>query len=474
MSIVRLKGKCPRRDTVERRGTLNRAIITSTAFVAALAALLTCVFAWQLVRSSTESEQRRTLSRQAKVLAGYPLLSVPLLNQEQRLAGYNGIRMAFVPAAGHASGPSAAAVASDTAEALRSGRGVSKTGELHGEQVLLEGAPTDTGGGIVLTQPLTTVEDAADRTRRALLLPAAIGLVGATVAGSLLARRITRPIGRAASSARRLARGERGVTPEPGRHREIAELAEALTALDSDLRRSEKQQHDFLMSVSHELRTPLTAILGYAEALTEDVIAPDDTASVGAIMLSEGRRLEHFVQDLLDLARLEADDFRLDAQPIDLDDLFAQAARTWAVRCTEKDVRFRYDGPGRPMTVRTDGFRVRQVIDGLAENALRVTPSGRQLVFVLRHMPAGAEFQIRDGGPGLTPEDVAVAFERGVLHDRYRDRRPVGSGLGLAIVHRLVLRLTGRIDITGTSPEGGACFTISLPSEPVTPGHSAG
>ena len=71
--------------------------------------------------------------------------------------------------------------------------------------------------------------------------------------------------------------------------------------------------------------------------------------------------------------------------------------------------------------------------------------------------------QVRDGGPGLAPEDYPVVFERGVLHDRYRGRRPVGSGgVGLALVHGLVVRMGATIRVT-PAPEGGACFTVTFP-----------
>ena len=70
--------------------------------------------------------------------------------------------------------------------------------------------------------------------------------------------------------------------------------------------------------------------------------------------------------------------------------------------------------------------------------------------------------QVRDGGPGLAPEDYPVAFERGVLHDRYRGKRPGGAGLGLALAHSLVERLGGTIT-AGPAPEGGAAMTIRLP-----------
>jgi len=76
---------------------------------------------------------------------------------------------------------------------------------------------------------------------------------------------------------------------------------------------------------------------------------------------------------------------------------------------------------------------------------------------------AGSWLQVRDGGPGLAPEDYPVVFERGALHDRYRGRRPVGSGgVGLALVHGLVVRM-GATVVAAPAPEGGACFTVTFP-----------
>jgi signal transduction histidine kinase len=112
--------------------------------------------------------------------------------------------------------------------------------------------------------------------------------------------------------------------------------------------------------------------------------------------------------------------------------------------------------------VETEPGRVRQVIDGLCENALRVVPTGLPLVLAARAGPDAAVLEVRDGGPGFADEDLAVAFERGALNRRYRGIRKVGSGLGLALAARLVARLGGRIT-AGHAPEGGAMFTVELP-----------
>ncbi|MFJ3310004.1 sensor histidine kinase [Streptomyces sp. NPDC086549] len=453
-------------NTARGHGSLAGSIVLLTTAVAAVAVLLTGLFAWRTIRTNAEAQERDQLARQAEVLARTPPLAGLLLQRQQRIAGPTGTELALVQPSGEVDGPATAVVGSALRKALLSGEDVSATAVLGGQAVLVEGVPTRTGGGLVLTQPMSDVDAATDRMRGALALPLALGLAGAALAGALLARRLARPLSSAARTAHRLSTGERGLTVPAEGPAEVAELAAALNSLDAALAHSENRQRDFLLSVSHEIRTPLTTARGYAEALADEVIAGDEVPEAGRVMRTEIERLERFVGDLLALARLEADDFRLDVDEVDLDTLVEQAAAVWSARCAREGVDFRVERPGRPLVIATDGFRVRQLVDGLAENALRVTPAGRPLVLALEQDGAGARLQVRDGGPGLTDADIEVAFERGALTDRYRGVRRVGSGLGLAIAHRLTTRLGGAVSADGHAPEGGACFTVRLPPHP--------
>ena len=105
---------------------------------------------------------------------------------------------------------------------------------------------------------------------------------------------------------------------------------------------------------------------------------------------------------------------------------------------------------------------MRQVLDVLTDNAVRVCPAGSRVVWAVAPRPGGVRLEVRDSGPGLAESDAADAFAPGVLHDRYAGSRPVGHGLGLAIAHGLVTRLGGAIRLT-RAPEGGAAFEIDLP-----------
>jgi two-component system sensor histidine kinase BaeS len=148
---------------------------------------------------------------------------------------------------------------------------------------------------------------------------------------------------------------------------------------------------------------------------------------------------------------------------VDLAALADDASVVWSARCEREGVVFVRELPSSPVVVRTDPLRVRQILDNLAENALRITPAGRPLVLAVRAEDAGATLEVRDGGPGLTPDDVAVAFEPAALYDRYRGVRQVGTGVGLALVGRLATRLGGRA-WAGPAPEGGARIGVSLPA----------
>ncbi|MFE1556692.1 sensor histidine kinase [Streptomyces sp. NPDC058734] len=473
------------------RGSLARELVLFAGLVALVAVLLSGVAAWYTARATAESQERDRLGRQAAVLSRVPRLSALLLDTEQLIAGSDGVRLAVLEPSGTLRGPAAGAVSQAGRDRMLTRRPLSATGTLEGRPVLVEGR-TFGSGGVVLAKPMEEVDAAAARMRRSLALPLCAGLAGAGAAGLLLARRISRPLTRAAAVAGRLADGERGIAApaadggagggagvgagggagggRTGRGpREVAELNRAMAVLDGALELSEHRRREFLLSVSHEIRTPLTTMRGYAEALADGVIPPERVPGTGRVLVAESRRLDRFLSDLLDLARLEADEFPVEPAGTDLVALLGRAAGVWRERCARHGVEFRWEPPadGEAPTVRTDGFRVRQLVDCLLANALRITPSGRPVVLALAAAAGGGvRVEVRDGGPGLTEDDVAVAFERGALHARYRGERPVGSGLGLAIAYRLAARLGGTLTALGHGPEGGAVFTLTLPASP--------
>ncbi|MFC4129434.1 ATP-binding protein [Hamadaea flava] len=346
---------------------------------------------------------------------------------------------------------------------VTAGQSVSQRMSLvNGRISLVEGRPVGDGDGVVLTAPAAT--GTAWAVLKGLWLPLGAGLLAGILAGVLLARRLTRPLRNAAVAAARIRAGDHAVRVPIEDPPEVADLALALNELAGALAVSEARQREFLLSISHELKTPLTTLRGYAEALADGVVQENETAPVGTTMLGEADHLARLIDDLLALARLDAVDFPLQTAVVDLVPVVRAVREAWQPRCTAHGVPLAVRVPDAELMVTTDAGRVRQVIDGLLENALRVVPPGRPIVVELTASLAVAIIQVRDGGPGFTDDDLAVAFQRGALHQRYQGVRKVGSGLGLALAAGLVRRLGGTIS-AGHAPEGGAALTVTLPRQ---------
>lgn len=451
-------------DRRRRPVSLTGRIVLVTFAVALIAVLVTAVVSVQVVQSVAESQARQQLTAQARALVADAATTSTRLDRLTERLAVLGDRFAVVAADGTVSGSARSSVDAEVVRALQAGRTVSTTTTLGGKDAVLVGIPAPAGGGVVGVRRVADIAAGNAELIRWIIVALAIGLAVATVAGVLLARRLGRPMTTLAEGAGELASGRRGVVIAGQRVAEIDQVAQALRTLDAALSASEHRQREFLLSVSHEIRTPLTAIRGYAEALADGVVAADETAHVGAVLTAESERLRRFVDDLLELARLEADDFAIDPQRFDARSTVQRAAQAWAGACARAGVELRVERPETELSVVTDEMRLRQVVDGLVENALRVTPAGAPIVLGVRSERGTIVLDVRDGGPGLDPDDGEVAFERGALRDRYRDVRPVGTGLGLSIARRLVQRLGGAIAV-GQAAEGGAVFRVTLPEE---------
>jgi two-component system sensor histidine kinase BaeS len=437
-------------------------LVVATAVIAGLATV-------QFARSAAGSEQRGELTAQASLLSlqSARLVTRPALTRVAR--GLDGTVVSVYDSGGAlvASTDRGSALVRRTRTVVPTalgGSAVSTSVRVAGGDVLVEARPTADGGAIVLARPRSALTPNAAGLIGGILATLAIALALAVAAAVWLARRIADPLAATAAAARRLAHGERGVAMPAPSAAEVADVADALRALDLALSTSEGRQREFLLSISHELRTPLTALRGYGEALSDGLVPPERTAEVGGVLVAETTRLERFTADLLELARLEADDFSLQPVAIDLTDLAAGAVEAWAARADALGVALATTGLDAPLAARGDPRRVRQVLDGLVENALRATPPGGRVVLSGARLGGTAQIAVEDSGPGLSDEDLADAFTRGLLRERYRETREVGTGLGLSIATRLAARMGGRILAEHATTPPGARFTLELPA----------
>lgn len=452
---------------MSRRSSLATRITAVCLVVAGVAVIVAGLVAAPLVRNAARTATRHALTAQADVLAtqlgrdGFG--SQEGVRKATEVVRGQGIALVIRTPSGAALGSATAARAATQAglDRLGANQSVSAARDVGGQELLVELRSVD-GTAFALVQPVRAAGGPQLKLVRNIVLALGVGLIVAAAAGLLLGRLLARPLRQTAAVTSSMREGRRDLRVPVEGPAEVAEVAQGVNELADALARSESRQREFLLSVSHELRTPLTAVHGFAESLADNVLTGEEAQRAGETILRESQRLERLVSDLLDLARLGADEFQLDITDVDLVSTLHNCAEVWRVRCAHKDVEFRWTQPPYPVTARADARRLRQVLDALVDNALRVTPSHAPITLTLETREGAAVFQVRDGGPGLAEEDYPVAFERGVLHAKYRGQRPVGSGVGLALAHGLVTRMGATME-AGRAPEGGAAFSVVLP-----------
>jgi signal transduction histidine kinase len=227
---------------------------------------------------------------------------------------------------------------------------------------------------------------------------------------------------------------------------------------------------DFVSTVSHELRTPLTSIYGFAETLMRSDVdfSEPERATFLRYIASESERLIQIVDDLLNVARLEAGTLAVALEPVDLGAAAREAAA--AAEAHAERQRFAVDIDSGTLVVLADREKLTQVLANLLDNAVKYSPEGGTITLTARRRADTAEIVVSDEGVGIPRADQQRIFTKFFRTDRGATD-PAGSGLGLFLVRGLVVAMGGRIWVE--SEEGrGSTFTFDLPlagAEPAEP-----
>jgi two-component system, OmpR family, sensor kinase len=457
------------------RGRLALALGATAALSLAASAVIT----FGLVRSYTEDQalaELRSLAEATASEAGDELVVEQVqLRALRRVLGVSGHLLATVGPRGGIGGDSPLArevgQAVDVTPAVQ-GRIGQGTVDVAGKPYAYVVVPVSAGperparllNALIIARPIGLARDAWAPIVSRVLVAAGVAAALAALASTLLARRLTRPVRSVAAATARVAAGDlEQEVPVEGPD-ELADLARSFNAMSSALGEARRREGEFLASVSHELRTPVTAIRGYVEALDEGAVRDErGRAEALAVIKTETERLERLVRDVMDLARLGAQEFRMDVRDADLSRVVQEAAVAHRTQAHAGGVTIDVDAPA-PLACRTDPDRVRQVITNLVENAVRVTPAGGHVYLTGRHIESGIALEIRDTGPGIAYEHLPHVFERAYLRTvAARDGEPsAGSGLGLAIVRELVRALGGRVEVA-SEKGSGTTFRVTLP-----------
>ena len=292
-----------------------------------------------------------------------------------------------------------------------------------------------------------------------LALLAAFGALMAAAAAAVLAAHFRRPIRTLQAAARRMADGDLAARANLRRGDELGALATSFDALAARLQALEEARRQWVADTSHELRTPLAVLQGQIEAL-QDGVRPA-TPEQFALMHAQVGHLHQLVEDLHQLARLDAEPALVRREPVDLHALAGELLAAFDERLRAATLDARLDANGVAV-VSGDPDRLRQVLVNLIENAIRHTEAGGRLQMRLESDGGFIRLAVDDTAPGVPAELLPRLGERFLRVDASRQRRSGGAGLGLALSRRIVQAHGGTLAFEA-SPLGGLRVVLRLP-----------
>ena len=288
-----------------------------------------------------------------------------------------------------------------------------------------------------------------------------ISFVGILV-GTLSSWGLAAPLHNLAIAARAVGSQDLSQRIEVRGSSEVREVAEAFNAMTEALEDAEKMRNNMLADIAHELRTPLTVIQGNLRAILDDVYDLDK-AEV-ARLYDQTRQLSRLVDDLHDLALLEANQFSLTQKTLDLSTLAREVAAIYQPLAEDQEISLMLELPEEVTPIEGDPARITQCLNNLLNNALQHTPQGGEIRIWVEETGEKVNLSVIDSGKGIEPEHLEHVFDRFYRADPDRSRKTGGSGLGLAITQALVQAHGGEIQATSHGKGQGTTFTISFPS----------
>src|SRR5215216_4640649 len=227
-------------------------------------------------------------------------------------------------------------------------------------------------------------------------------------------------------------------------------------------RESFEKQRAFIADASHELKTPLTLIRADAEVVLYRGHLNQEDQNLVNHALAETDRMSAILSDLLLVARLDADEADVATKPFDLVSVLSEEAERFGMRAAAKEIRLEVRVPGE-LLVRGDPKRTGQILAVLLENAVRFAPPGGSIAVLGRVQDRWVEASVTDTGPGISPEHLPRVFDRFYRAETSRTRgKGAGTGLGLAIARELARAQDGDL-VAESAEDGGATFRLRLP-----------
>jgi signal transduction histidine kinase len=249
---------------------------------------------------------------------------------------------------------------------------------------------------------------------------------------------------------------------------DVNRMSDELQGLYRELETASRHKSDFLATMSHELRTPLNAIIGFSEVLHEQMSGKLNEHQLAEVkeVLKAGEHLLSLINDVLDLAKIEAGKMELELSKVAIPEVLRSAVSMHSERASRAGVELSLTTEPEEITISADGRRVRQIVFNLLSNAVKFTPAEGRVDVSARLDDGQVEIAVADTGPGIAPEELETIFEE--FKQATDGERADGTGLGLPLSRKLVELHGGRLWVASAAGRGST-FRFTLPVGPTEP-----
>lgn len=312
------------------------------------------------------------------------------------------------------------------------------------------------------------VEDTLSLTRRRIFVVTGVAFSFGIFGAFILAQLMSRPIKKLTEGAKSIGQGNLEQRISVKSRDELGDLAGEFNRMAKKLKELDQMKDDFVSSVSHELRSPLTSIKGYVDFVLRGKAGPLNKKLIEylTIVKNNTSRLGMFINDILDLAKIEAKRFELGKEALELPPLIEEMVTFFRPQAEESKVQLEVVVSANVSLVSADPDKLRQVFTNLLSNAFKFTPEGGKVTIETKNSESGnfVEIAIKDTGVGIVKEDLQKVFGKfqQIKPSKGKVRKVKGTGLGLAIVRGIVEAHGGRIWVE-SEPNKGSNFIFTLP-----------
>jgi signal transduction histidine kinase len=298
---------------------------------------------------------------------------------------------------------------------------------------------------------------------------AVVSIFVALLLGYLLSGSMVGPVGRMQTRLVAIASGDFSSHVQVSNRDELGSLAANLNRMNDELGRlyeeleaASRHKSEFLATMSHELRTPLNAIIGFSQVLKQQMYGPLNERQADYVddVLSSGQHLLNLINDILDLAKVEAGRMELQPSTFELPELLDNAASMVRERATRQGIGLIVATDDSVGGMEGDERKVKQILFNLLSNAVKFTPSGGKVTLAARATEEQVVIAVQDTGIGIDADEMDKIFEE--FYQVGASRTQEGTGLGLALTRRLVELHDGQLTVE-SEPGVGSTFTVTMP-----------